>query len=304
MPSLPRYIVALVLWISLFYNLERFAVPRSELTSISSATYVLVTVLLVAGLVLPQWRPISTLTMPAIGAISFFALKIYGGRAFWNGIDVYVTLIELTVVLVSAALAHRVGQLIADWIETVHRLFLSDLDGRVHPPDQAETIIQREMQSARRRNHPFSILLVEADAKEAKALLTATAQEIQLALAQRMGLVTLTRVMAHNLRPSDSIIEQFDRGRWLLMAAGVPRDQASAVLQRLEGQAKRLHGLKLRCGLASYPEQGLTFEDLVAAAERDLSPKSDHRSDQGALDSSASYNGEPSVKLWSELDAP
>lgn len=260
----------LIVWITFFFNVERLHINKSELINIAFPTYVLAAVLLMVGLLLPQWRPISTVRMFAFAFFAFVATKLLYGRPYWGEAYTYLTLFELTGVLITAAFAHRVGQLTADFVETLRSLFLSDLDRRVYPPGQAEMIVKREMQSARRQNHPLSILLVQADTEGTNIKLSPTAQEIQRLLMQRLGLVALTRLLARNLRPSDFIVEEINQGQWLLLTSEAQRGQAYAIWQRLEDQTKRQFGIPLRYGIASFPEQGLTFEDLIAQAEQDL----------------------------------
>ncbi len=299
MLSLPRYIVVLFLWVSFFFNIERLHINKSELINIAFPVYVVVTVILVLGLVLPLWRPISTTSMLLVAFVAFWSAKVLYGRPFWGEAYTYLTLLELGAVLITAALAHKVGQLIADFVETVRALFLADLEGRVVSSDQAEGIVKREMQSARRRNFPLSILVVEADAAGAAVELGATAQEIQRLLTQRMGLIRLTRLLAHSLRPSDSIVEEIDQRRWILMTSEVHQTQATAILQRLNDQSKRQFGIRLRYGAASFPEEGLTFEDLVAKAQQDLSAGHAARNGDGNIETAPIAAEESPVRLSS-----
>jgi GGDEF domain-containing protein len=299
MLSLPRYILALVLWVSFFFNIERLHINKSELINIAFPVYLLATALLVVGLVLPQWRPTSAATMLVIAFVSFWPAKLLYGRPFWGDAYTYLTLLELAAVLVTATLAHKVGRLIADFVETLRGLFLADLEGRVHPSDQAEGLVKREMQSARRRNYPLSILLVEADTAGSTIEQTATAREVQRLLTQRLGLVRLTRLLALNLRPSDSIVEEIGQRRWLLMTSEVHQAQATAILQRLNDQTKRQFGIRLRYGAASFPEQGLTFEDLITRAEQDMKTGHAARNGDATNDATPISTEEPSVHFSS-----
>jgi hypothetical protein len=304
MPSLPRNIFLLVVWITFFFNIERLHINKSELINIAPPTYVLAAILLMVGLLLPQWRPISTVGMFAFAFFAFMVTKLLYGRPYWGEAFTYLTLFELTGVLITTAFAHRVGQLTADFVETLHSLFLSDLERRVYPPGQAEAIVKREMQSTRRQNHPLSILLVRADAGEANIKLSPIAHEIQRLVTQRLGLVALTRLLAGNLRPSDLIVEEINRGQWLLMTSVARRGQAYAILRRLDDQTKKQFGIPLRYGIASFPEQGLTFEDLIAQAEQDL--KTGHAEPHGeaALDPTAISAEEPGVSTRRMNPAP
>jgi len=299
MLSLQRYIVLLVIWIAFFFNLERLHVNRSALISIALPTYFLVTAVVILGLMLPQWHRFSALPIFVFAIFSFVATKLLSGAPYWGDAYTYLTLFELASVLVTAFLAHRVGQLIADFTETVRALLLTEVDKRVHPQEQAELIAKQEMISARRRNYSLSMLLIEADTKAARIKPNVTAQEIQQLLTRRMGLVTLTRLLATNLRMSDSIVDASDQGRWLLMTAQLDRSNASAILDRLNEQASKGLGIKLKFGIANYPEQGLTFEDLLVKAEQDLTTDHVLAPGETRIDSTSLVTQESDVNIIS-----
>ena len=284
MLSLQRYMLVLVLWIAFFFNIERLHVNKNPLVNIAFPTYLLVTVFVVLGLVLPQWHPTTLTPTLMLAFFSFVGSKILYPRPFWGEAYTYLTLFELGAVLITAVLAHRVGQLLADFSETVKTLLLAGLDKRIYPPEQAEVIAKREMLSARRRNYPLSVMLIQADTQGSQIKLSTTAQEIQRVLARRMGLLSLTRLLATNLRSSDSIVDESEQGRWLLLTAELDRSRASIILRRLNEQTSMGLGVKLKFGIASYPDQGLTLEDLLLKAEQDLEAELDGQRDTAASD--------------------
>ena len=297
MLSLQRYIFLLVVWIAFFFNIERLHVNRNALINITLPTYIIVTAVIILGLMLPRWYRFSAIFVYGVAILSFVVTKLLYDRPYWGDAYTYLTLFEFASILVTAVLAHRVGQLIADFGETVRALLLTGVDKRVHPQEQAEIIAKQEMLSARRRNYSLSMLLIEADTASAKIKPSTTAHEIQQLLTRRMGLVTLTRLLATNLRTSDSIVDGSEQGRWLLMTAELDRTRASMILDRLNAQSTKGLGIRLKFGIASYPEQGLTFEDLLVRAEQDL--KSEHKisSSEGVIDSAPILTPDPNVRF-------
>jgi hypothetical protein len=69
------------------------------------------------------------------------------------------------------------------------------------------------------------------------------------------------------------------------------------ILDRLNAQSTKGLGIRLKFGIASYPEQGLTFEDLLVRAEQDL--KSEHKisSSEGVIDSAPILTPDPNVRF-------
>jgi GGDEF domain-containing protein len=264
------YVLGLFLWITFFFNIEHLHIDKTAFIEVSVQVYFLTVIIVVLGILVPQRFPDSEWAMLFAGLLGFVAAKLLQTRPYWGGQYTYVTLFEFGSVFITLILAYRIGRLTADFAETVHALIFADLAERVAPSDQAETIIQREMQYARRRNRPLSIMLMEADTERAKLALSATAREIQMLLARRYSLAALTRLLARDLRRSDFILDQTGNGRLILITPETRQDQASALLQRLNNQAQKCLGITLRSGIATFPEHGLTYEELVHQAEEVL----------------------------------
>ncbi len=267
---LNRYTLALVLWLTFLFNIERLHINKTEFIDIAAPIYVLAVALVVVGLVLPQWQRMRTLTMQLLALLLFVIIKLFHGRPYWGDGYTYLTLFELSATLITITLAQKVGSLSADFVGTVRTMLFSDLAGRVYASDEAELIVKREMQHSRRRNRPLSVLVVEAGAEGAVVNVSTTAREIERLLAKRYSLEAMTRLLAGAIRRTDFILDQTGQGRLVLVTPEMRKEQAGAVLQRLNDQTQKRLGVTLRCGVASFPDQGITFEELIDQAERDL----------------------------------
>ncbi|HEX6287621.1 MAG TPA: hypothetical protein VFZ66_00445 [Herpetosiphonaceae bacterium] len=272
MLRLNRYILALVLWLSFLFNIERLDlnIGKPDVFNISYSVYLAAALMVVVGLMLPQWRRRSTWLVQSIALIAFIVASSINDRPNWGGGYTYLSLFELASILVTATLAHQVGRLSADFIDTVRSLVFTDTEGRVYDMHEADSIIKREMQYTRRVNRPLSIVLIEADGNGSQVNLQATAQEIQRLLARRYSLMALSRLVARTLRRTDFVLDQANEGRLVLVAPEMHKQQTDSIITRLNEQAQRRLGISLRSGVASFPDQGVTFEELLFQAEQDL----------------------------------
>jgi GGDEF domain-containing protein len=279
MLRLNRYILALVLWLTFFFNIERLDlnIGTPDVFNISYSVYIAAVAMVVIGLILPQWRRRSIWLVEVIALLGFVIASSINDRPAWGGGYTYLSLFELVAVMVTATLASMVGRLTADFIDTVRSLIFTDAEGRVYDIQEAQSIIKREMQYTRRVNRPLSIMMIEADSTGPRANLQATAQEIQRLLAKRYSLMALSRLMARTLRRTDFILEQAHEGRLVLVAPEMRKEQTDAIIERLNEQAQRRLGISLRSGVASFPDEGVTFEELLYQAEQDLHPSEAER---------------------------
>lgn len=286
MLRLNQYILALVLWLSFLFNIERLDldIGRPDVFNISYSSYIAAVVMIIVGLILPRWRRRSHWLVGILAVVSFIVASSINDRPAWGGGYTYLSLFELFGIVTTAGLAYMVGQLSADFIDTVRSLIFTDTEGRVYDIHEAENLIKREMQYTRRVNRPLSIMVLEADTNGRTPDMQATAQEIQRLLAKRYSLMALARLMGRTLRRTDFILDHPKEGRLVLVAPEMHKEQTTSIIERLNEQAQRRLGISLRSGVASFPDQGVTFEELLYQAEQDMQPSGVTRRSQDEHD--------------------
>ncbi len=280
MLKLNHYLVALVIWLAFLFNIERLdlEIQNTEVFNIASPVYAVTVAVVLLGIVLPQLRQTQFWHIHIIATILFVVTMWFDGRTAWGGIQTYLTLFEFAAVLLSATLAALVGRASADFLESARALLLSGTDGRIYQGAQAAAVIKREMHFARRANRPLSVMVLDAadDGKPVK--LHNTTQEIQRIFARRYRQVSLARLLARIIRRTDFLVDESEEGRLILVMPEMAREQMVDVVERLDREVRARLGSDLRCGMASLPEQGVTFEELVYQAERMLLPPRQARS--------------------------
>lgn len=264
------YVLALVLWISFLFSVERLG--QDEILNIASPIYVVAVLVVVLGLVLPHLKRTSVWTMYFIAGALFLIAKLGDPRPDWGGGYTYLTLFELGSVVITAALSYAVGRYVTDFVDTVQALLLSDLPSPVYSFEEAEAVLKRELQYSRRANQPLSLMVIEPTPESRVAALHSTAQEIQKLLVERYSLVALIRLLARRVRRTDLVVYRQEAGRLIMLALTTKKDQAEAVVKRLEQQAAEHLGIHLAWSTATFPDDGVTVEELIHRAEQGLHP--------------------------------
>jgi hypothetical protein len=275
MLKLNQYLVALILWLAFLFNIERLdlEVRNTEVFNIASPVYVVTLAVVLLGVLLPQVRRIHLWHMHLTAGLLFVVTMWFDGRAAWGGIQTYLTLFEFAAVLLSVTLATLVGQASADFLESARALLLSGTDGRIYQGPQAASVIKREMHFARRANRPLSVMVLDTEEDSKPVRLHTTTQEIQRILASRYKQVSLARLLARIIRRTDFLVDESEDGRLILVMPEMTHEQTTAIVERLNQQVQERLGSGLRYGVASLPEQGVTFEELVYQAEYDSKSK-------------------------------
>jgi GGDEF domain-containing protein len=126
------------------------------------------------------------------------------------------------------------------------------------------------MISSRRRQRPLSLVVLQADPSSMNMMMHRLVQDVQRLMMQRYLLVSITRVLSRHTRRTDIIIEGQQPGRLVLLAPETTGEQAIALGERLTRVAQERMGIDANYSVASFPEQALTYEELLNVAEQRL----------------------------------
>ncbi len=293
MLRLHQYILALFVWLSFLFNIERLDVGGTSVLNLPSLLYLYVFGAVLFCLLMPRWARFPLSVYSGVGLPLYIGLRLMSGRPMWGGAQTYVFLFEVSSVLISIGLAYTVGNRLSDFLETVSALILDDMPNSVYRPKEADAWVRREMQYARREHYPLSVIVMEVEASDREVVLHETAQEIQKLLARRYNLMALTRLLAWRIRRTDFILDRSQEGRLVLVAPKAHQEQAPVIIQRVQRYAKRHLGISLRCGAATFPVEGLTFDEILHRAEQKLHPHSINRVQGRAAITDYSHASEP-----------
>lgn len=270
MRRLRIHIILLLLWLAVFYNIERLDINGYDTINLESSVY-LVGVLAVLLPLLPlfQRRHVLVSVAPTL-AVLLVALLLDPGPEI-GGMHTYITLAEVVMVTVIVVLAHRVAGSLLEFYEAVEVVTLSDKDGRrPHTLTNAHDAVQVEMSSSRRTQRPLSLVLLQADGTSLNMMMHRFVQELQRSMMQRYVLAMMARMLSRSLRRSDLVIEDQHPGRLVLVAPETSEEAAQALGWRLKRLVAQRLGVTATFAVATFPHQALTFEELLNVAEKRL----------------------------------
>ncbi len=262
-------LVALLMWIAIFFNIERLDLDGRDTINLSTSVYVIGIVAMLAAMspALSQ-RPIWYTAVPTTGA--YLIYKLLSSTQLFGDAYTYLTFTGILMLLVTVVLAHRVGQELNAFVQAVEDLTFSSRGGRVRTMNDAEEAVQVEMSGSRRSQRPMSLVMIQLDPNGVRMMMHQLIQEIQRSMMQRYVLSTVARMMSRQLRRTDMIIEHDKPGRLVLLAPETSEDAAAAVGERMQRLVQERLGVTSHFATAAFPAQALTFEDLLNVAETRL----------------------------------
>jgi GGDEF domain-containing protein len=217
----------------------------------------------------------SRLAVPVIlwlGAYLFCKVFVFTERPLWGDINTYLSITEMTLLWILIALARIVSRAFYDFEEVVQNITLSDVSHRVLTLREAENDIHNELTRGRRYQRPLSVVVVEPDPDSIQISLHRTVREVQQAMMIRYVVTSLARVFDQVLRRIDLIITQQEQGRFVILCPETNSDGSRVVIDRIREAVSAQLGVSVRCGAASFPDEALTFDELVTQAELRMKP--------------------------------
>lgn len=271
-------IVALIVWQAAFFNIERLDIGSVNTLNLATEVYA---VGLVAVL-LPMYSPFRKrplwLSM-IIALLLLAAVLLFNPTPEFGGFHTYLTLVEMAMVAVTVALSYQASQSLEEFRNAVEMITLTDKGLRLHTLSSAHDLVQTEMSASRRGQRPLSLVLLQADASSLNMMMHRLVADLQRGMMQRYVLTMAARVLSRSMRRTDLIIEDQEPGRLVLVAPETAQEAADTLGERLVDMLQQRLGITARYGIASFPQQALTFEDLLSRAEENLHSANAHTAD-------------------------
>lgn len=272
-----RSIIALLIGLTLFFNIERLDFGQANTIDIQTFVYVVGILAVFSVITLPVlWRaPFAVSLALWLGIYLVCRLTYFNTRPFLGGIHTYLSITEIAFVSLLIWLAHDLGRSLHDFEEAVKNITFSDINHRIRDLDEAAEDIQLELTRVRRHQRPLSVIVVETKPESVRAALHRTVQEVQRAMLSRYVVTSLARVIGNQLRRTDLVLNQRDRGRFIILSPDTNMVNSTVVVDRIQAAATEELGVSVACGIATFPEDALTFEELIHRAELSLQEPSD-----------------------------
>lgn len=291
MITLRRSVILLILALTVFFSIEivstQFNITglavdpfhadseiQGAFINIEPFVYAIGILAVISVLVLPAlWQPsvyrsivlwIGVFLLFKALTVQFQLTEIIGGT------HIYLTIAEIGLLLLLIWRAHDTARHMHDFEEAVSNITFADMSRRIKKLDEAEDDIQTELIRSRRHHHPLTVMVIEPEAESIQVALNRTVQEVQRAMMSRYVITSLARVVSNQLRRTDVVVEQREKNRFIIISPDTTAANSAILADRIQAAAAVQLGVLVSCGVASFPDQALTFDELVQQAKTNL----------------------------------
>jgi len=284
--NLPRATVALVISLAIFFNIERLDFGEVNIVNIDSFVYVLALLIVISVISIPTLRRSSVYVLGAVWIGAYLVAKILlytsaGKHPLLGGVYTYLTITEVGLLLITLLLAHKLASAIDDFEGAVKKITFRHTNKRIRQLDEAEDEIQLEMFRSRHYHHPLGILIVQPESGFAQTAMHRAVREVQQAMINTYVTRSIAQTFIKYIRRTDLIMEQADQERFVILCPDTNAADLALMAEYLEVVAQEELSASVVCGTATFPDEAITFEELMRQAETRLN----HRNGNEKLES-------------------
>ncbi len=246
---------------------------RSDTPIINFASYFyLIAIFLVPVMIfVPSLHKVSVvLPMVFWGAIYFAFLKIVE-RELTSTMNVEVVVLEILILEVGVWLSYQLAVGIASSESLMDVLAQGTFPHRALEMDKASEQIKTEFGRSRRYHRPLSLLVVQSSPKD-EEMVREMLKSVQHDVLSRLSNARVGQAIGDAIRQTDILVRDHV-GRFVVLCPETDLENAVFLARRTCKSIEDRTGLQVNCGVASFPDEALTFEDLLYLA-RDRSKRS------------------------------
>jgi GGDEF domain-containing protein len=180
-----------------------------------------------------------------------------------------VHLIQILLIVLSSLLAYDVGRRVGELDKTLEGLSSSAYPNRARDIQSSQDLIASEITRSRRYHHPLSILTVRLEKPKNKAGwkdLESLADD----MFERFAVAKASKIFSDLARNTDLVLLDRD-GQFVLLCPETNLSNIKILAERLEVAVEDGLHTKIEWGIASFPDEALTFDDLLQTAQKRIS---------------------------------
>jgi len=265
-------LVAIIIWLSLLFNLE-WLVSSFRLTPFLYVFIPACSVIVILGLKLHK-LPLPSLLVIGLSAYAVFEYLF----AYRMGTtDLTTVTVELSAVIITILLSSLIGKRLVNLQAMLTKLVIGPADQDAEVFEDAQGLLYREVRRARRYHHALAVLAISPPRVPQNLSLKPipgepfsmrVIEDMQRGLVEKYILVRTARLLRDELGDISMITQRGNH--FVVLLPETTRDELQTILRALETAAQEQLGVMLNIGAATFPDQAITFEALLEQAEGDM----------------------------------
>ena len=294
MIQLRRSFVTLIVALAAIFTIQWLNSIQETTLGLESFVYFLIMLLVAVQLMLPSLRRRHAffIMLAWIGFFLLLKLTLFRSRPLFGGIHTYITVVSTGLIALMSWLSWRCSTAMGVYEAGLRKLVLGRHGNQIHDTESAEALVHAEILRSRNFDRPLSVISFGAPAAFNPTQIAHLKAEIELAIAQKLGLEQLADLIGQRTRRTDILMLDRDSGQLVILCpetdASTAREIADQLIQFVDDKLE----VQLSWGTASFPEEGLTYQSLLEQAEISAA----QREQQANLRGTVSLHSKPAIQ--------
>jgi hypothetical protein len=173
-------------------------------------------------------------------------------------------------------LAHQLAVQISHAESVMDALALSAFPNRARDIEAENQRIKIELTRSRRYHRPLSLVVIQSESPtvhrsgmDEETMTREMLKSIQHDLLNRFTSARVGQIIDDCIRQTDLVMKD-RRGRFIILCPETDQSNAALLGRRIAQAVKAKTSLRVLWGVASFPEEALTFDDLLQTARERL----------------------------------
>lgn len=267
MRDLRNSVVLLILYFSIVLGIAQVEGFENNVLNFQAAFFVMLAIATALGVLSPARVQISLYGYIFIWAVVYALVWTFYWRFLIEPRSIQELGVQFLLIEISAGLSYAVGQNISSIDSLLEGLSSSTYPNRTVDMKEARDQINTELTRSRRYNRPLSVLILEFEKanEESKSI-----EAVQKDLLKRFTLAKVGQILNEHARQTDLIMD--DQTEHFIIVCPETDYQATEILAgRIRQAVKEKLGAWVMWGTASFPNEALTFDDLLNTARGRIS---------------------------------
>jgi len=269
MTNLKRSFFGAAIYLALIFVLGQMDYANTPIINFASYFYLAVMVAVPLTLFFPSISRVSV-NVPMVVWAGVYAvlLQVINRNYSANKGEVSVIVLEVILLEVGVWYAHQLAVQISHAESIMDALALSAFPNQARIIDEENQRIKIELTRSRRYHRPLSLVLIEAESEDEK-ITREMLKSIQHDLLSRFTTARVGQIIDDRIRQTDLVLRDH-RGRFIILCPETEYSSAALLAKRVSQAIKERTSLKVLWGVSAFPDEALTFDDLLQKARERL----------------------------------
>jgi len=269
MTNLKRSFFGAAIYLALIFVLGQMDYANTPIINFASYFYLAVMVAVPLTLFFPSISRVSVYVPLVVWAgVYVVLLEVINRNYSANKGEVSVIVLEVILLEVGVWYAHQLAVQISHAESIMDALALSAFPNQARNIDEENQRIKIELTRSRRYHRPLSLVLIEAESEDEK-ITREMLKSIQHDLLSRFTTARVGQIIDDRIRQTDLVLRDH-RGRFIILCPETEYSSAALLAKRVSQAIKERTSLKVLWGVSAFPDEALTFDDLLQKARERL----------------------------------